>query len=444
MVLRLLAVMTIAAAAPVAAEAQSALRIESRDEALVRDAAEYARRYAVPPEQAAGELRAQIESVSITDALSQEFAGRLLGITIDHAPRFGIGVLLTGDEAVVPRTVALGGIDVPIVFRTGARATHSALVSAIERYQGAIRASLLRPPGIGIDARTGELLVLVSEVDVAGSSGMELGERLAAMTGVPVRVELAGAPANMMIGGGSRVIGPADGVRYVCTTGFAVTDGTRDGVATAAHCPDELSYVVPGQAAVAMPFVSQFGWGYQDVQINASPAPIEPRFFADSAKTIARPVEAAQGRASTRAGDFVCHRGERTGYSCAEVLMTDFAPAGDLCGGACLPTWVAVEGPTCRGGDSGAPVFAGTIALGLVKGGTYRADGSCAMYYYMSVDYLPPGWSLLEAGAAGPLVPIAPELEGASQAISLSGRDGSASASASGLIPFTTSRLPPT
>jgi hypothetical protein len=38
-------------------------------------------------------------------------------------------------------------------------------------------------------------------------------------------------------------------------------------------------------------------------------------------------------------------------------------------------SWVAVEGPTCKSGDSGAPVFEGQVALGLVKGGTYRADG---------------------------------------------------------------------
>jgi hypothetical protein len=75
--------------------------------------------------------------------------------------------------------------------------------------------------------------------------------------------------------------------------------------------------------------------------------------------------------------------------------MTDFAPAGDLCGGACLPTWVAVAGPTCGGGDSGSPVFARTTALGILKGGTYRPDGACVMYYYMSLDYLPAPWRLL-------------------------------------------------
>jgi hypothetical protein len=77
------------------------------------------------------------------------------------------------------------------------------------------------------------------------------------------------------------------------------------------------------------------------------------------------------------------------------VELLDFAPAGELCGGACLPTWVTVAGPSCKGGDSGGPVFSGTAAFGVVKGASYRRDGSCAFYFYMSLDYLPAPWSLL-------------------------------------------------
>jgi len=199
------------------------------------------------------------------------------------------------------------------------------------------------------------------------------------------------------------VVGTVDGKRYACTTGFVVSDGVRNGVVTAAHCPDTLSYVGKrpsdgSREEWPLAFVGQWGWGYQDVQVNVATAPdvgYAPLFYADTAKTLARPVATWRYRTSTRAGDFVCHRGERTGYSCAVIAMVDFAPAGDLCGGACLPTWVAVEGPTCKAGDSGAPVFEGSTALGLVKGGTYRRDGTCLFYYYMSTDYLPQGWTLL-------------------------------------------------
>ena len=141
-------------------------------------------------------------------------------------------------------------------------------------------------------------------------------------------------------------------------------------------------------------FGGQWGWGYQDVQLQGGALPLAPLFWSDTAKTVQRRVQGQRTRRSTRAADIVCHRGERTGYSCAEVWLPDFAPAGDLCGGGCTPTWVAVRGPTCRSGDSGGPVFLGGTAFGIVKGGSYRADGSCAFYYYMSLDFLPSGWSL--------------------------------------------------
>ena len=170
---------------------------------------------------------------------------------------------------------------------------------------------------------------------------------------------------------------------------------------TAAHCPDTLSYVAPDRSETPLPFVGQWGWSFQDVQLHLSPEPLPPRFFADSGKTVERAPTGTRLRAAMRVGDVVCHRGERTGYSCAEVAYTDFAPAGDLCGGPCAPSWIAVAGPTCNAGDSGGPVFVGTVALGLVKGASYRPDGSCSLWYYMPVDFLPTGWRVMVAGDAG-------------------------------------------
>src|SRR5205823_8097048 len=119
--------------------------------------------------------------------------------------------------------------------------------------------------------------------------------------------------------GGARMIGsvPGDTHRYLCTAGFVVTDGIRTAIATAAHCPDALSVRDAEGRDVGLPFVGQWGWGNQDVQINASPDPLAPLFFADTPRVLSRPVTGARGRSGMRAGDVVCHRGERTGYSCS-------------------------------------------------------------------------------------------------------------------------------
>ena len=131
------------------------------------------------------------------------------------------------------------------------------------------------------------------------------------------------------------------------------------------------------------------------MQINLSPEASEPLFYANRGAGSLRRLTTWRNVASTRAGDFVCHYGESSGYSCAEVELTDYAPPGDLCGGPCAPVWVTVAGPSCGGGDSGGPVFRGSIAFGIVKGASYAKDGKCNFYYYMSTDYLPEGWSLL-------------------------------------------------
>ena len=410
-------------------------------DAAMQDAAEYARRFGVPLDEAMRRMRAQAATVPVTDALRTEFADRLAGIAIDHSPAYRITVLLTGTDAVAERSVTAGGMVVPILFRTGAAAPLGVMIDKVRTAQADIRATLPHPPGIGVDQRTGEIIVMVATADLDRDRDGALSRRFAAMTGVPVRIEAVDRPPVTMalqtpvqsivqplaqplvqapdialrtpsaaiprpeLAGGGRVIGTVEGRRYVCTTGFLVTDGVRSAIATAAHCPDALGYVGRDRRELALPYAGQWGWGYQDVQINLAPVASDPvaapgqllpppAFYADTAKTRLRTVATWRNRTSTRAGDFVCHRGERTGYSCAPVAMVDFAPAGDLCGGACLPTWVAVEGPTCKSGDSGAPVFEGQVALGLVKGGTYRADGSCVFYYYMSTDYLPTGWTL--------------------------------------------------
>jgi hypothetical protein len=286
---------------------------------------------------------------------------------------------------------------VPVVFRTGARATREQLAAAIEAQQAPIRASLKSAPGMGIDPRTGELVVVVHALDLVREGEAALDARLEALTGVPVRIRQQGLEHKDAVAGGARLEGPAlaGGERAVCTTGFVVTDGARTGIATAAHCPDSLRYGDALEKDVPLSFVGQWGWRFRDVQIHEGAGTERPIFYADPDKRAARRLVSWRNRTSTRAGDTVCHRGETSGYSCSQVDLVDYAPPGDLCGGPCAPVWVTVRGPACKGGDSGGPVFLGGVAFGMLKGASYARSGRCDFYYYMSTDYLPEGWSLL-------------------------------------------------
>jgi len=416
----LLTVLLLLALVPGIATAQ---HIETPAQALTRDAAEYARLFDVPQDEAVRRLAALDASVPITDAIEAKYRDRVAGISIQHRPDFRINVYLTGGDPIPGEQLQLGGMTVPVTFRTGALASRDKVIWAVTWHQAQIRAMFSRPPAMGLDPRTGELVVLITSGEA--KSGVEQWrKKVEAIAGVPVSIRVVDqVDVNLSAPpiGGARLEGnsPDDGKRYLCTSGFVVTDGTRYGIATAAHCLDQMSFIAPDHSEVPLTFVGQWGWGYHDVQIGTVPGPLAGLFFADTAKTIERPVTGMRTRDQTRAGDFVCHRGERTGYSCAVVELTDFAPAGDLCGGACLPTWVTVAGPTCKGGDSGSPVFSGTTALGILKGATYRPDGSCAFYFYMSVDYLPQPWSLVFdtapalPSAQPPLPPVAPSEIGA-------------------------------
>jgi streptogrisin C len=395
-------------AAPAAAQPV----LQSAGEAFAQDGAEYARRHGVSLDEAVRRLHAQEETVAATDAIQAHYAKRLAGIAIEHEPDYRILVSLTGSKPVPDQIVQAAGIAVPIVFRTGAPATRARILKAIEKKADRIRSAVPEARGMGADPRTGELVVMLSESDKAYDLPA-IAAQIADVAGVPARVELIERPeANLSVEGGARVVGndAVTGRRSVCTVGFVVNDGTRSGIVTAAHCPDVLTYTDPDGQKSELPFVGQWGWSFQDVQVNLAEAG-EPLFYADAKKSVARIPAAQRARAGTRAGDFVCHRGERTGYSCGEVELTDYAPPGDLCGGPCAPDWVTVRGADCGGGDSGGPVFSGDVAFGIMKGATWDRTGKCGFYYYMSLDYLPKGWSLVTRGDALP-APKAGPLEG--------------------------------
>jgi hypothetical protein len=405
-VIRSLLLVASAALAPAAALAQAAPAVQTGSQALAQDAGEYARLFGVPPDEAVRRLQAQEASVPATDALRARFRERLAGISIEHAPAYRVVVRLTGDEPVADETISAAGMQVPVTFATGALATRDEVVAAISRHQAAIRAAMPSPPGLGADPRTGELVVVLPGVENQADREAEL----TALTGVPVRIRrLDEFAVDMDVKGGGLLVGsnPGEDRRYACTAGFVVTDGARTGIVTAAHCPDMLVYRDPEGAETSLAYEGQWGAHYHDVQVHPTSAAQRPLFYADTATRSLRELTSWRNRESTRAGDLVCRRGETSGYSCSLVEMVDYAPPGDLCAGPCTPTWVAVRGPKCRGGDSGGPIFAGTVAFGIIKGGHWGSGGRCSYYYYMSTDYLPGEWRLLHRGSALPR-PAAP------------------------------------
>lgn len=376
--------------------------VETRAEAISEDAAQYAAQFRVALDEAERRLQAQEASVAVTDAIAREFADRLAGISIDNGPNYRIVVLLTGLEPVGDRSEA----GVPIVFQIGAKATHAEAVAAMRKHLIDVRRELPGARGAGYDQRTGEVVLLVTPEDAKRFGVDVIRARAEQVSGVPVRIvvnELI--ESNMSVVGGGRVEGlnVQTDRRNRCTSGFVVTNGEINAITTAAHCPDQLTYIDrDGNSSPTLPMIGSWGLGYRDVQINGSADSPDPLFYANRGAGSLRQVQTWRNLASTRAGEFVCHYGESSGYSCATVELTDYAPPGDLCGGPCSPTWVTVKGPACIPGDSGGPVFSGDVAFGIAKGINRDDNGRCLFYYYMSTDFLPPPWRLLTVGDITP------------------------------------------
>ncbi|MFL6764739.1 MAG: hypothetical protein ACJ8FO_06035 [Sphingomicrobium sp.] len=396
----LLACLLLTAAAAAAAEP-----VQTQAEAIADDALQYAAQFGVTPEEAERRLKAQQASVEAADQIAREFAARLAGIAIEHSPAYRIVVLLTGTEPVGERSA--GGV--PIVFRTGAKATHTQAVAAMRKRLIDLRSDLPNARGAGYDQRTGEVVLLVTSEDAQRYGIDAIRSRAQQVSGVPVRVVInelresnLAEPAAVYGGGLVEGINTLSGRRNRCTSAFVVTNGETNAISTAAHCPDQLTYEDRDGNNVALPMIGSWGAAYQDVQINGSPTPLQPFFYSNRGAGTLRRLVSWRNVASTRAGEFVCHYGESSGYSCATVELTDYAPPGELCGGPCSPTWVTVRGPGCIPGDSGGPVFSGEIAFGIAKGVNRTADGRCLFYYYMTTDYLPPPWRLLVAEPTRP------------------------------------------
>jgi hypothetical protein len=225
------------------------------------------------------------------------------------------------------------------------------------------------------------------------------------LLGVPARLEITTAyPTPGDVRGGS-LVQAASGA--YCTSGFVVknTAGTT-GVLTAGHCENALTYYNPNMTSIPLTFVtgSEYLDDDQDVQVHTSAYVERPEFYYDDAKLYTRTLTGRRLKSSTAFGDNVCHRGERTGYSCGYVQQTNYAPYNPghpvLCGPyECGPYFVRVTGAAleCYPGDSGGPWFASTVAFGIymAQSSTGTAAGQCAEAIYMTTDTITPGWSLL-------------------------------------------------
>ena len=118
-------------------------------------------------------------------------------------PELRISVLLTGTAPVAATSFTSEGLTVPILFRTGAPATGDDVIRAMLQRGPELNALLPLNRGMGLDARSGELVMLVRATDALRPDLPEIRARAEALTGVKVRFDPADrAVADFALAGG--------------------------------------------------------------------------------------------------------------------------------------------------------------------------------------------------------------------------------------------------
>lgn len=358
-------------------------RVLTPEESLREDAQQYAREFEVTLAEAERRLIIQSQLPPIFDSIERAAPDRFGGAWVEHQPEYRIVARFTGnDDAALDSVRALASsAPIPIHISSGARHTWAELIDA----QAAIGPRLEeRLPAVAtdIDAIDGSVIVQVPEGSAFGS---DVVAELAAIAGVPIRVEAVSAP----IGDGHTYGGKN---LSTCTTGFTVRNSAgTTGVLTAAHCDNVQTYYESSTVSYPVNWVAKVHDADQDVEWHTTSHPEYPQFNANGSL---RTVTGTLPRTSQDIGYWVCHQGRTTGYSCGNITSLTYQPtyAGACPNTTCSAVWIKVESTTleCYGGDSGGPWFNNGLAYGIYKGqsssGTTAAG--CNFAFYMGINYV--------------------------------------------------------
>ena len=373
--------------------------------AIELDAEQYAIDYGVTTQEAVRRLERIPELKPVLQGIADAEKGRVAGRSIVHEPEFGGWIYLVGEHEATTATMELLSRNKDVFLELGATHTLAELDAAMsersnfESIPDSMRARIAYRE---IDIRSNSLVIAING-DVApvplnetsatgplGSAPIEslplpqaaaaLEDILESNTGLPFTVTIDAAAQPDSIHGGEH----NDSNSYECTSAFAVLDGSTRGMLTAGHCGDITthrrsrttahtgsSYTATHQDTV---------WGDDGDSSWYTTSQWESDDFYASTTTT-RDAAGYEVRSNMN-GDYVCHFGISSGYSCGTVVKTNHDPSYPACGWwlGCDNRWVKVEGPTLKScsGDSGGPWFLVFTAYGVHSGSDNSSDCTAA------------------------------------------------------------------
>lgn len=366
-------------------------------DALRKDAAEYAKLYDVPLEEALRRLKLQRDIGKLDARIARGEPDTFAGLWIQHKPDYGVVVNMAGNLDAVARYTA----GTPVANITETHRVEKSL-KQLEREQ-AEATTALRDLDVPLES---EINVRKNQVEVYVLDETKVESLAGARSAVGAVLDSVNVTE---VNGFSQDMANAyaGNKMNACTAGYSVFDGNgRYGITTAGHCSDSQFYdgVDP---AVYLEIAGEWWRGAFDVQWHYPKYPNSGLLFKPWARDnqptsqgtrYYREMYAVVNRPEQAIGTFVCKHGYNTGYTCGEISSKTFNPYTStvyISKENNSPTFVHVNkvGPyiVTKGGDSGGPVYDGHAALGLVKGGWGRTPCShsfCGDMIYMAINYV--------------------------------------------------------
>lgn len=368
----------------------------------------FAAKEGITLEQASERLELRMETGFVVNRLIKEFGSRYAGFDFSESP-MTVKFKLTGEQPENSRyEVTRAGI-VKVVFQAGAPHSIRELDAAL--LSGDLNQAFPNAKGIGIDQRSGEIVVTLPAGPERGRSSRRDLLPIPPSLGLPVRIEVTRVPSRLLAGQPVRAGGRAVNNGDWCTFGFrAYTEDGTPGYITAAHCPDLLRYesaIGSSDNVVAnLPVDSNRSrWdASHDVQWHPVASPLDATWtifsqYGASAASMPEPFpELVQGWENLL---ILCHRGTRTNWSCGVLSRERYQPSSNVCNGqTCSSDWLqvapsgAIEDLLCDGGDSGGPVVAnGNIPIGIATAAESEGPlpGQCTHLVVMSLSRVKSG-----------------------------------------------------
>ena len=318
------------------------------EKARAQDTKWYADRYGVTLDEAARRLELGPEISMLQSELRRNESETFAGLWLEHTPRYRVIVQFT-DNGI--ETIRRYTQNRPLSQKVEVRRADLSEATLIESQDSVVQ--LANELGIDNDSRVDirnnrvELYVL----DKAGLNSKlnSRGVSLAPEVSV-VQVESLSRPtAKKEIFGGKELT--------TCTSGFSVTDGTKEGVTTAGHCQNSQAFDNKN-----LTYEGGTTGGTYDIQWHSTNDFTVRNKVYDGTRD--RLIQGEELREDQYIGQNVCMYGRESFGNCGEILSTTFDYVN-------VQTDISVQE-----GDSGGPFFWSDKAFGT----TISMFGSDSIY----------------------------------------------------------------